>query len=232
MPALKLPEASLATSFDAVFVVLASAVIVTFELPLNEPPVRYEPIVSVPEVELGIVAVPPSDTETPFRVNELLASFAFAMLPASIVFVTVPVSVVLTRIALFVMSVIAWVCAGRSAACSKAPAVTLPFESTVSLVYVPAVTPVFASVSTPETSLVPSNDTLHAASPVAAMVRGVGRLVVVMFVRPLPSPKKRIAVMFADELTSRFSRIGSGIYVYSDLVPRLSERIVSYLSAR
>ena len=98
VPAEKLPEASRATSLEAVFAEVASASIVTAADPLYEVPVKYEPIVSALVAVAVTVIDPPRLTAEPLIVTDELASFALAIEPASMVLVTVPVSPVVIAV--------------------------------------------------------------------------------------------------------------------------------------
>ena len=98
VPAEKLPEASRATSLEAVLADVASAAIVTAAEPLYEPPVRYEPIVNALDAVAVTVIEPPRLTAEPLIVTDELASLALAIEPASIVLVTVPVSPVVMAV--------------------------------------------------------------------------------------------------------------------------------------
>jgi hypothetical protein len=70
--------------------------------------------------------------------------------------------------------VVFWFNVGTSAATILAPVITLPLASTVTLVYVPAVTPEFAKVATPVTFAEPLNaPDVYVTSPVKAIVRAV-----------------------------------------------------------
>lgn len=71
---------------------------------------------------------------------------------------------------------------GMSVAARDVPVVTLPFESTVTLGYVPAVTPELDKVNPEDTFAEPSKETDQDASPVADIVLGVDSWLAIKFV--------------------------------------------------
>ena len=110
VPALKLPEASLATTLLTVFVLVASTAIVAAVDPLYDVPVRNEPNVNVAKL---------LPSEIPEIV--LFANLLLAMEPANIVLVTVDVSPVVITVPVVAGNVIVLVPA-IAAACN----VTVP----------------------------------------------------------------------------------------------------------
>lgn len=81
VPAAKLPEASRATTLEAVFVVVASTAAVTAAEPLNDVPVKYEPSVSVLVVFAVIVMLALPLNDVPLIVRAVCNVVAVAALP-------------------------------------------------------------------------------------------------------------------------------------------------------